>query len=1138
MTGCGGRVPLIRSTHNLLIVLYSAIILPAPGYIVRDILNSMIALCNNKNMSTTCRDCAMQIISFVMRHKSSDCGNQITEVLQLFVKLGKSSEMMLRSSALRGLCCILTGCGDSINDLHPEMMKFALRFSSDKSVEVRCLVAQVLMLIADHSAGVVSVSADGIIAAASRGLEDDTAAVQDAYAAALATVLYEQMRAFAAGLEAAKLGQARDSDSDQKTPVKKPTSRLSLAKLSMSSQKKVAETFEFRKVVGNVLKQLVRSNNQTLRNGYIATVDRLLRKCLLSAESGGASALMSAEDLGWFINALFDVLRDAAVTSLSFEESAYLRARLSHMMRSALVGDAAEKQLSALASHYAQYLSNAEDEAHRPEIAVLLALMELSHTISLLGTAAAAVAEEAHHAATAHLRHASFAVRAAAASVVASAAVSTPCIAVDYLRGALFNTSAQAKQLMQFDESEAALAAGGADDGDIAIDASGRGFGSSSSEHGSSSSGGSQKMKTRTADELQQQQRRQRSNRELERQQRMFFFHGHSLVISIVLRNAKKLPNGLPTQLVQELLGLGVQLLSQDVFATPVSQRHISCSIVRAGSLIVSSCLSLGYAVVRPHVVRLLRCCNKIFDAVANSHIPAVNPAASAGTPAGSQLAAAVAAAAAGDAAGVARADEVVYEIMSAEAALVCISALVQFCPQALLLDAAGAGAGSADSEVGLDSALQLVVHGLEVSFRALKSKYQPRLRSHFRFRTLHVMLLECYAALPPRAYPNSCQQIYVEALRVFRDGVAASFECSCIQDFVAEDYRYLRVGGGQAGTAAAASVYPGSCFEAPMPERLLMLRLETHAVSLQKKESEAFLAIYTGSQEEEKTIVQSRQFRESVLQEEVMHLVGSAEGSSLWFQHRSAAAARAHLDTRTMDSAMRLLAATYSFQTAEYKDKAVQLCGQAIAQFVVKPSGSGSGSGGSSKSLGLFSSDEERRRKERKNGITNHSVAALLAGIAFAYQPRVSVSSSASDDAAEQQLQWQKTAIDLLFDMLAHPSYALRSCSAQAIALFASKQLLGGEAAAPGGAALRGSMLDSISNKIRGQVMSVLSDKKAEPGNEHAGFLVVLSALWRYSACSNDVQSVLLTVRHTSCAAIIIAAVAADSSRVFIASV
>ena len=148
-------------------------------------------------------------------------------------------------------------------------------------------------------------------------------------------------------------------------------------------------------------------------------------------------------------------------------------------------------------------------------------------------------------------------------------------VAVDFLRNALTTIRAQSKQLLAFDGSEMEI-----DDSLV-----------SGSEP--AGQGGSKK----------------KSPREAERLQRMYYFHGHTLVISILLKNAQHLPSGLPTPLVADIYSLGVELLQHDVFAAPATARHISCSVVRAGSLIVSSCLSLGYSIAKLQLKPLLLCC-------------------------------------------------------------------------------------------------------------------------------------------------------------------------------------------------------------------------------------------------------------------------------------------------------------------------------------------------------------------------------------------------------------------------------------------------------------------------------------------------------------------------------------------------
>jgi hypothetical protein len=72
--------------------------------------------------------------------------------------------------------------------------------------------------------------------------------------------------------------------------------------------------------------------------------------------------------------------------------------------------------------------------------------------------------------------------------------------------------------------------------------------------------------------------------------------------------------------------------------------------------------------------------------------------------------------------------------------------------------------------------------------------KYQPKFRSHFRFRTLHVILMECFSLLPEDSFPNSCQQLFVEALRVFRDAISSCFETSSLNEFMHDDQNVLKL--------------------------------------------------------------------------------------------------------------------------------------------------------------------------------------------------------------------------------------------------------------------------------------------------------------------------------------------------------
>ncbi len=317
--------------------------------------------------------------------------------------------------------------------------------------------------------------------------------------------------------------------------------------------------------------------------------------------------------------------------------------------------------------------------------------------------------------------------------------MAVPVIATELLRSALLNTQSQVKQLLQFDPSELAAEPEG--------------------------SGG-------ILSEAEQQQAltaaRRRNSKEQERLQRIYFFHGHTLGMSALLKNAAHLPNGLPEALVSEVYAYGVELLGQEVLSVPPPVRHVICSVVRAGSLIVASCLSMGYRTALTHLPQLLSACGAIFQVAAAPAASSVSQSNLQHSNSSGSLSGQTAANATNNGSG--KGDELVYEVMCVEAALVCISTLLRCCPEALTLAQCGDGYDE-DTTHSRDEqgCLRNIVEGLDVAFRAMRGKYQPRLRAHFRFRTLHAILLECFALLPPGSFPQSCAPIFIE-VRILQD--------------------------------------------------------------------------------------------------------------------------------------------------------------------------------------------------------------------------------------------------------------------------------------------------------------------------------------------------------------------------------
>jgi hypothetical protein len=184
-----------------------------------------------------------------------------------------------------------------------------------------------------------------------------------------------------------------------------------------------------------------------------------------------------------------------------------------------------------------------------------------------------------------------------------------------------------------------------------------------------------------------------------------------------------------------------------------------------------------------------------------------------------------------------------IYEVMTIEAGLVCISSLLLFCPEILILE---------------KECSDVIFNSIDYGFRALKNKYQAKLKFHFRLKTLHVMLLECFCWLPSHYHCTSSsptssstssssssssqlsQQVFIEALRVFRDSVTTGYETSCLYHYVSENYDVLKYGAGQSAMISSNinSSIPLYTLEAPLSEDLLMLKLEQHSIALQKKET------------------------------------------------------------------------------------------------------------------------------------------------------------------------------------------------------------------------------------------------------------------------------------------------------------
>ena len=508
---CGKTVLLSRCLQTLLVSIYSCIVAKAPGYAVRNIASTYLALSASKAAPTCSRECSVHVLGLIFATRAFDCGSLITDAAAGLTKLAKGSDVRLRVAALKALFSMVSGAGTRMGDCHAELVKLAGKCASDRSVEVRLTTAALVAAVAKASAGCTTVPSEALLGAVGKGVEDDVAAVQDAFCRAVAAVHAEQIRAQLDAEEQAKIGLARGV-SAQTEQLPKPKRRL-ISKIASAmkhaiEEKKPVEDYKFRSVVAHLLRNIVKAGTGAARAAQVAVLLHLTQECVALEQMDGQS------DLDWLVGSLVGLTNDPMFSALPYDEQLYLRARLSHLFRAAVTSQLPEGRLAALATFLTQYVSRLDIDldAKVAEHELQFALGELSHVVTSLGEAAVAVADVAQAAATVHLRHPVFGVRSAAAHVLVSIATTLPARGPVGLRASLSSAQMQARQLAAYD---------GGDD--------------SSSK----------------------------AAREQERLQRMYFFHGHTLVMSLFLRHEKNLASSLPQQLILDVLDFGLELLTQ-----------------------------------------------------------------------------------------------------------------------------------------------------------------------------------------------------------------------------------------------------------------------------------------------------------------------------------------------------------------------------------------------------------------------------------------------------------------------------------------------------------------------------------------------------------------------------------------------
>lgn len=958
-----------------------------PGFVVRSLVTAAANCCNNKTSTPLARENALTFMTILIRDRISDCASQSMDVFQIASKLIKATEVGVRIQSVKTLQAIVLAGGGKLSDMYVEVMKVIQRAVLDKAETVRDLCIHTVRYLAEYSDGFSIVGADVLLSILVKPLEDESATVQASAAMAAATVYELQIRAFVDKQEQAKIGAARGSDNATKAKQPATTSRLSIAKFT--SKKVVEEQHDLKTVVDNLIRIFYRSND-TLRSGYLLTLGFLLEYYLDSIDG---------EDLDWAVLTIMTIPQEPNFQQLSFEEQTSWRTKISAVLRRHIFANLPEQKLISVANALIKSCGGLESGS-KSDLEMQIILEETNHVLNNLGAALVALRDEAITCATVNLRHSSFAVRVAAANILVTVSAAVPAVAVDFVRNALNNAKTQASQLASMDFTGEELA----------------------TDEDSGTMTPSPRRKTA---------------KEMEKLQRMYYFHGHAIVMAMILRNVVRIPDGLNYDEILQALDFGLSMMSNDLYAAPATSKNVLCSIIRAGALIVSSCISVGYEVSRLRLRQILDTCSKIF------HLGEADPQ-------------------------VVKAEEMVYEVMCIESAVVCIYNLLQYSTESLALDG---------------TCLITVIDHLEVCFRNLKNKYQPVYRAHFRFRTLHVILLESFALLPPGSYPNSCQQIYVEALRVYRDCISSGVECTSplLDHLVKEGPRNTDI----------QLLWKDRIWS----EAMVTLKLDSFVTVLQKRETEAFLTLF--GQDFQPL------FASDTFLYDARHGTTTINAASTPAAVASAASREASntfksslIETRCLDTAIKLMAVTFSHQSSEYQDKAIQLFAQAMAQVAPAPAARMSLTG-SSKSLSLFGNDEERKRKERRMYLVHKDVVCALYAIVEAFPVH-------SGEVVELEYQWRESLVDQLYTFLTVKDDTLRFTAAISLAKFSMKW--------------RGyNVISSVSQKIRAAIIPSLakttSGDTSQFMDDLSGYIPALGYLWSAASTLPDVRSLVTTV-------------------------
>ena len=696
--------------RNSILLIYQRSFTLIPSYFHRTLISSLLSLTEMK-LTISARDCLVYMIGKLCEEWGKGFSSTAISIIGTFSRIIKSYDMSMslrvsnadlayRATLFESIARVVLIAPNDIGELHVDLVKLASKWMTDKVQNVRCAIALLLKNIVIKSNGCNTITLDAIIAVTNKGINDNIINVASDFSLAAATAYVSTIRAFRENEERTRAGQARGGansvesiTSDASNQSKSITTKF---KEVVSIRKKLVESHDLKTIIQYLVIQIIKSNSSFMRITNVSILEYLITDLV-------DELLM--EELQWFLETIHSSLHNPTVLALPDNEIMQLQFRLSNMIRKAIFSKCGEEVHTQCATSLLKSLKSGHTQSY--ELAFIM--NELSHLINILKESAVPLIEGAETEVLKLLRHDDLLVRISAVYLVVSLGTAVPLNASRYFRDALSAAKSQAKLLMSTENS-----------GD-------------------------------TVDSLSKDSRKSSSIMK-EMLKRMYLMHGQTLLLSQLMKHSRKLPSGLPNELVIDALEFGLSLLAFNVSSVEASLRPIAYSIMKSGSAIASAALSIGYTVIHDRVPSILGTIKFLITVIETSRRDSSTSNGQNKSKSKDNS------------------DHAPEELVCIESTLVVMSALLWFCPESLRLD---------------DQCLPSVVSALEKIWKTMKTKYISEINQSGRAQSIYTLLLECFSWLPMGSFPNTLEQMFDQALNTFTFCVKKGIVSKNLTDFL-----------------------------------------------------------------------------------------------------------------------------------------------------------------------------------------------------------------------------------------------------------------------------------------------------------------------------------------------------------------